>query len=109
MSPLQIIQKGLHRYARAGKNGAPREFRDRDESRGILAGNSTRLISPHQPGGMGNAPRFRLGYAFTTAVKSDHCSMRKARMSRTDLGNHTRPRNAWMARNRFAMSSFSVT
>ena len=32
-------------------------------------------------------------YDFTTAVKSDHCSMRKARMSRTDFGNQERVRN----------------
>jgi len=31
---------------------------------------------------------------FTTAVKSDHCSIRKARMSRTDFGNHILARNA---------------
>ena len=29
---------------------------------------------------------------FTTAVKSDHCSTRKARISRTDFGNHARAR-----------------
>ncbi len=46
---------------------------------------------------------------FTTGVKSDHCSMRKARMSRTDFGNHVRLRRAWMARNSLAMSSSSLT
>ena len=30
---------------------------------------------------------FRYGL-FTTGVKSDHCSIRNARMSRTDGGNH---------------------
>ncbi len=48
-------------------------------------------------------------YDFTTGVKSDHCSMRKARMSRTDFGNHVLARSAWMARNNVAMSSSSVT
>src|SRR6218665_3005218 len=48
-------------------------------------------------------------YDVTTAVKSDHCSIRKARISRTDFGNHIRVLSAWMARNRFAMFSSSVT
>ena len=45
---------------------------------------------------------------FTMAVKSDHCSMRNARMSRTDWKPCV-PRSDWMARNKFPMSSFSVT
>lgn len=50
----------------------------------------------------------RFVYDFTTFVKSDHCSTRKARMSRTDAGNHGSALSAVIAPNRFAKSSDGV-
>src|SRR5450432_1059336 len=44
-----------------------------------------------------------------SAVKSDHCSMRKARMSRTDGANHASFLIANTAWKRFAISSLFVT
>ena len=44
-----------------------------------------------------------------SVVKSDHCSMRNARMSRTDLGNHGSALRAMIASKSFAMSSLLVT
>jgi hypothetical protein len=44
-------------------------------------------------------------YAFTILVKSDHCSTRKARMSRTEAGNHGSALSAMIAPNKLARSS----
>ncbi len=43
---------------------------------------------------------------FTRLVKSDHCSMRNARISRTEDGNQGRAFSSLMAENRLAISSF---
>ena len=56
-----------------------------------------------------HAAHFDLPGRFTRSVKSDHCSTRKARISRTDGGNQGRSVRASMASIRLAISSFSQT
>ncbi len=51
----------------------------------------------------------RQAVRLTCAVKSDHCSIRNARMSRTEAGNHDMAVSASMASIRLAMSSSLLT
>jgi hypothetical protein len=59
-------------------------------------------------GGSRLAPEKRPQLLFMNPVKSDHCSTRNARMSRTDTGNHGNAFNAFIAITRLARSSFSL-
>ena len=52
---------------------------------------------------------FEIRQPFTSCVKSDHCSTRKARMSRTDAGNHGKAFSAIMAAKSLAKSSVALT
>ena len=51
----------------------------------------------------------RRAQAFTTSVKSDHCSTRNARMSRTEGANQGNDFRTMIAVNRTAMSSIRLT
>ena len=50
----------------------------------------------------------RKPHFFMRSVKSDQCSSLKARMSRTELGNHDNVFSAWIAANKLARSSLAV-
>ena len=89
--------------------------RDHDHVVGELSGDALEHVEPRRVDavvvGNEDAHQGRLSRSaqvLTNLVKSDHCSTRKALMSRTDGGSQGNPLSATMAANRLARSSDSL-